>query len=174
MHEMRGAPDLDVASHGRTRERIDEPARIAIGDEGIPLAANDLNRRWNASRIVGQAAMPGRHDIGERSRRNLHAARFSRAAFRVAAEIQLRPLVEVSGRENERFTGRDVLDEAIPLGLFADQLPCGQRRRRSVPWRCAIGAKRTSRFTRFGSRIAKRLVAIDPQECAMMCTRSIA
>src|SRR6185437_7059866 len=52
MHQMRGAADFDVALCRRTGEGIEEPARILVGNETVPFAADDRHRRPHQRRII--------------------------------------------------------------------------------------------------------------------------
>src|SRR5215470_11447153 len=75
MHQMGAAADLDVALDGRGGERVEQPARIRVGDEAIPVAADECDRRRHPGGIVRQLAMPRREDVGDRAGRDPDAGR---------------------------------------------------------------------------------------------------
>src|ERR1700733_14535354 len=56
MHEVRAVADLQVALVRGVLQSIEQPARIGIGHEMVPGAADDRNRRSNGCRIICEMA----------------------------------------------------------------------------------------------------------------------
>src|SRR5262245_55208332 len=84
MHQVGAAADLDVALDRRGLESIEQPRRIGVGNEPVPLAADDRDRRLHTAWIISQLAVPGAQDVDERAGRNLDPSRLAAAALAVA------------------------------------------------------------------------------------------
>src|SRR2546430_15941113 len=72
MHEMRRTRDLHVAPQPRCLEGIEQPARIDIAAQAVPLAADDRDGGLHEAGVVGERAGPGVEDVLERPARRLH------------------------------------------------------------------------------------------------------
>src|SRR5262249_44735464 len=115
MHQVRGAPDLDVTLQRRLREGVDQPPRVGVADQPVPLAANDRDRYAHLCWIVRELPVPRLDDIAERPERYLDAGRIARPAGRVAVQVGLAPLLEMNPRQHRWLAVGHIFDEALPL-----------------------------------------------------------
>jgi len=77
MHQVSSPADLDIAFDRRGSKSVEQPSSVLIAAESIPFAANDRDRRLHECRIIGELAVLGVQNVGERPGRNFHSGRFS-------------------------------------------------------------------------------------------------
>ena len=73
VHQMRGASDLHVTPHRRGMQCVKQPARVGVGRQTVPLAADDRHRCADQTGIVTEPSRPCVGDILPRPARRLHA-----------------------------------------------------------------------------------------------------
>src|SRR5665647_2001068 len=132
MHQMGATANLDVTLFRRLSKGIEQPFRVVVQHQPVPLTTDDGDRRADQRRIIGQMAVPRLDDLAERTERGLGARGIARAALRVAVEIALRPFLEMSPRQNRPLVRGDVLDKPVPLILRSHDPPCRKESRRLV------------------------------------------
>ena len=92
---------------------------IVVGDEAIPLAANDRYRRGNECRIVGEMTGMSLGDFLRRAIWYFHALWRACSAFRIGFEIQRSPFIEVMPGKNRGLVRWHVFRK--PVSLFVQR-----------------------------------------------------
>src|ERR1700677_3844784 len=138
MHQMRSATNLDVTFDRGGFEGIEQPARVLVRDDAVPLASDQGDRCLHQSRVVTKLTVPRTQDVVEGPRRDFDSCRIPNSAAIIAVEIVGGPLIKVFSRQDGRLPWRYILDEPRPLVFHRDNPPGWARRSQFVtPWRAS-------------------------------------